>query len=61
MGAEDSGNAPPCLSKDLPEEDVASVEFALSGEVLTFPLEVEAARGGTETLVLQNYLRLLDS
>jgi hypothetical protein len=42
-------------------EDVASVEFALSGEVLTFTLEVEAARGGTETLVLQNYLRLLDS
>ena len=42
-------------------EDVASVGFALSGEVLTFTLEVEASRGGTETLTLQNYLRLLDS
>jgi hypothetical protein len=42
-------------------KDVASVGFALSGEVLTFTLEVQASRGGTETLTLQNYLRLLGS
>ncbi len=47
--------------RNVVAEEVVSVEFELSGEVLTFTLEVEASRGGTETLTLQNYLRLLDS
>lgn len=40
--------------------DVVAVGFSLSesGEVLTFTSEVLAARGDTETLSLQNYLRL---
>jgi prepilin-type N-terminal cleavage/methylation domain-containing protein len=47
--------------RNVVAEDVASVGFALSGEVLTLTLEVAASRGGTETLTLQNYLRLLGS
>ncbi len=38
---------------------VVSVGFALSGKVLTFDLEVEADRGGTESMSLQSYLRML--
>ena len=38
---------------------VASAGFALSGRVLTFDLEVEADRGGTESMSLQTYLRML--
>jgi prepilin-type N-terminal cleavage/methylation domain-containing protein len=40
---------------------VVAVGFSLSadGEVLTFTTEVEAANGNTETLSLQNYLRLV--
>jgi type II secretory pathway component PulJ len=68
----DSGNVTYSLSgsnlvrqagadQNIMAKDVASVGFALSGEVLTFTLEVQASRGGTETLTLQNYLRLLGS
>ena len=38
---------------------VVSAGFALSGKVLTFDLEVEADRGGTESMSLQIYLRML--
>ncbi|MEE9248456.1 MAG: prepilin-type N-terminal cleavage/methylation domain-containing protein [Dehalococcoidia bacterium] len=37
---------------------VVSAGFALSGKVLTFDLEVEADRGGTESVSLQTYLRM---
>jgi hypothetical protein len=42
--------------------NVVLVGFSLSddGEVLTFTTEVEAANGNTETLSLQNYLRLVE-
>lgn len=42
--------------------DVVSVGFALSadGDELTFTIEVNAAQGNTETLTLQNYLRLAE-
>ncbi len=38
---------------------VVSVGFSLSGKVLTLDLEVEAERGGTESISLQTYLRML--
>ena len=40
-------------------ENVVSVGFSRSGKDLTFALEVDASRGGTETLSLQNHLRFL--
>lgn len=42
--------------------EVVSVEFSLSsdGDVLTFTIEVQASHGNTETLSLQNYLRLAE-
>ncbi len=40
-------------------ENVVSVGFSLSGKDLTFALEVDSSRGGTETLSLQNHLRFL--
>jgi prepilin-type N-terminal cleavage/methylation domain-containing protein len=40
--------------------NLVSVTFLLNGEVLTFTTEVEAANGNTETLSLQNYLRLVE-
>ncbi len=42
-------------------DNAVSVGFALSGQTVTFTLEVPASRGSTETLSLQNYLRLLTS
>lgn len=38
---------------------VVSVGFSLSGRMLTFDLEVEAAQGATEGMSLQTYLRWL--
>lgn len=38
---------------------VVSVGFSLSSKVLTFSLEVQSSRGGTETINLQTYLREL--
>ena len=38
---------------------VTSASFDLSGSVLTFDLEVEAERGGTESESRQTYLRML--
>jgi hypothetical protein len=48
-------------SENVVATRVESVEFSRSpedGKVLTLTLEVEAARGGTETLILHNYLRM---
>ena len=41
--------------------DVVSVGFSRSGQLLTLTLEVQASRGGTETLSLQNFMRLMES
>lgn len=38
---------------------VVSSQFSLSGRVLTFHLEVEAAGGRTATVTLETYLRML--
>lgn len=47
-------------SSNIVAKDAVSVAFSLAGNVLTFVLEVDGSRGATETLTLQNYLRLLD-
>ena len=41
-------------------KDVISNGFSLDGEIITFTVEVAAAGGNTETLNLQNYLRLIE-
>ncbi len=41
-------------------KDVISNGFSLDGEIITFTVEVAAADGNTETLNLQNYLRLIE-
>jgi hypothetical protein len=38
---------------------VVQVSFARTGQVVNFAMEVEAERGGTETINLQTYLRKL--
>ena len=38
---------------------VVSAGFSLSGQTLTFDLEVDAAEGGTKSASLDNYLRRL--
>ena len=40
---------------------VVSAEFSLSGKVLTLDLTVDSGNGGTTTLTLQTYLRVLQS
>lgn len=48
-------------NENVVAENVVDVGFARSQETVTFTLEVAGSRGGTETLTLQNYLRLLES
>lgn len=46
--------------QNVMSEKVEAVEFKLAGQTLSFTLEVAASRGGTETLTLHSYLRLLE-
>ena len=47
-------------NQNIVAKDVISNGFSLDGAVMTFTVEVAAAGGNTETLNLQNYLRLIE-
>ena len=47
-------------NQNVVAQDVVSIGFSIDGEVVTFTVEVTASGGNTETINLQNYLRMME-